>query len=272
MADETDETTYVIRTGSAALDRLELLARLFWPTTHAFLTRNAAFEAERFLDVGCGIGDVACRAAAAGVEAAFGIDVNRDVIEAAEQRCKTKDGSALFLVGNLNDLGSESELTDFDVVYARCLISHTSEPSESLRSLCAAAQPGGLIVVEDVQVDAVWSSPPSEALARHARLYATAALGVGARPDVAPELAPLLRELGATDVFVDVVQPVLRLPADLQIHARTMEAIAEPVIAQGLASQEELLQLVEELGELAKTPGMVATLPRIVQVGARAPA
>ena len=64
MSEQAD-STYVIRTGDEALDRLQLLARLFWPTTERFLTRTEAFDAERFLDVGCGIGDVACRSARA---------------------------------------------------------------------------------------------------------------------------------------------------------------------------------------------------------------
>ena len=271
MADEIGDASYVIRTGDAALERLELLARLFWPTTRTLLARNDVFDADRLLDVGCGIGDVVCRASAEGVEFSVGIDVNRAVIDAAERRCKSHGGSASFFTRSIGDLDRESELADFDVVYARCLISHTSEPAEALASLCAAAKPGGLVVIEDVQVDAVWCSPPSRALARHAELYLAAAFGLGAHPDVAPAIPPLLRELNATDVSVDVVQPLLREQADLQIHARTMEAIAESVLAQGLATEGELRELVDELDDLAKTPGVVATLPRIVQVTARAP-
>ena len=79
------------------------------------------------------------------------------------------------------------------------------------------------------------------------------------------------RALGATDVHVDVVQPLLRAPEDLMIHACTMEAIAPPVIAQGLATADEVDSLVAELHDLAHAPGVVATLPRIAQVSARAP-
>jgi hypothetical protein len=128
-----------------------------------------------------------------------------------------------------------------------------------------------MILVEDVEVAAVWSSPPCDALARHAELYVAAAEGLGAHPKVGPELAGLLRGLGATHVRVDVVQPVLRRRADLRIHARTMEAIAAPVRALGLATDDEIADLVTRLDEWAATPGVVATLPRIVQVSARVP-
>ena len=119
---------------------------------------------------------------------------------------------------------------------------------------------------------AVWSSPPEDALRRHRELYVAAAHGLGARPDFACEIAPTLAALGATDINVDVVQPVLREPDDLRAHACTMESIATPVIAQGLATAEEVTELVTQLDHFAATPGAVATLPRVVQVSARAPA
>jgi hypothetical protein len=52
----------------------------------------------------------------------------------------------------------------------------------------------------------------------------------------------MLRDLGATDIDVAVVQPVLRQPEDLQM-----------------------------LDRFAETAGVFATLPRMIQVSARAP-
>jgi hypothetical protein len=117
----------------------------------------------------------------------------------------------------------------------------------------------------------VWSSPPNDALARHVQLYVSAARGLGARPDFACEIAPTLAALGAVDIRVDVVQPVIRTPPDLYAHACTMEAIADPVVAQGLASADEVAGIVARLQEFAAAPGVVATLPRVVQVSARTP-
>src|SRR4029079_9356740 len=109
-------------------------------------------------------------------------------------------------------------------VYARCLLTHQSDPAAGLAAMVAATRPGGLILVEDVEVAAVWSSPPSDALRRHLELYVAAARGIGARPDFASEIAPTLVALGATDVQVDVLLPVLRTPDDIRAHACTMEA------------------------------------------------
>lgn len=263
-----DDRTYVIRSGVDALERLELLAEICSPSTDALLARAGAFSVTSFLDVGCGIGDVASRVARAGVGRAVGVDIDAEVVAGARARDTRLNGSASFAVAGLDDLGT-AEWTGFDVVYARCLVSHLPDPVPALRSLLAAARPGGLVLIEDVEVAAVWASPFDPALTRHIELYVRAALGMGARPDVAPEIAVHLRELGATDVDIDLVQPLLRTPEARRIHARTMEAIASPVLQQGLADAAEIDALVTRLDQWAAEPGVVATLPRIVQVMAR---
>ncbi len=265
-----DDASYVIRTGVDALERLDLIARLFWPTTEVLLHRVGAFDAGAFLDVGCGIGDVVARVAAT-TGPALGIDPNADVVRAATARAAEHGSTASFRVAGMSDVGLDPGLSGWDVVYARCVVSHLHDPRAALASMLAATRPGGTIVVEDVDVAAVWSVPPSAALARHVQLYVAAAHGLGARPDVAGQIPGILHELGASDIVADTVQPTLRGPADLQVHARTMEAIAAPVLAQQLASAAEVAELVAQLDELATTPGVVATLPRIVQVSARAP-
>jgi SAM-dependent methyltransferase len=267
---DAGDASYVIRSGTVAFERLELIARLLWPTSEQLLARAGAFEGRRFLDVGCGIGDVAARVGSTGRDA-VGIDVNADVVAGAAARSLRIGAPATFRVAGLSDLGVDKGCRDFDVVYARCVLSHQSDPAAGLASMLAAVRPGGTVLVEDVDVAAVWSSPPCDALARHVELYLDAARGLGAHPDVGCQLATLLRELGADDIDVRLVQPVLHAPEDLQVHARTMEAIAGPVVAQGLATEAEVAALVAELDEWSEAPGVFATLPRVVQVTARAP-
>ena len=127
--------------------------------------------------------------------------------------------------------------------------------------MVAATRPGGLVLVEDVEVAAIWSSPPSAALERHTEIYVAAAHGLGHVPDFACEIAPTLAALGATDIHVDVVQPVLRGTDELRAHACTMEAIAQPALAQGIATAEEIDELVSQLDELAVDAGLGLDAP-----------
>ncbi|MFM7225097.1 MAG: class I SAM-dependent methyltransferase [Actinomycetota bacterium] len=268
--DRTEDASYVIRSGSAALDRLDLIARLFRPASIEWLERNDALVVDRFLDVGCGIGDVTGLAALAGTGATLGIDVNAEVVAAADERARRLATGATFRVAGIAELG-HGELSGFDVVYARCVVSHLPDPQAALAAMLSAVRPGGLVVVEDVEVAATWCSPPEPAVARYIECYLAAAGAIGASPHIGPDLAPILRDLGAEAVQVDIVQPVLRTPEDLRITPCTMEAIAGPVIANGVADADEVERIVTRLNAWAEEPGVVCTLPRTVQVAGRRP-
>jgi hypothetical protein len=51
-----------------------------------------------------------------------------------------------------------------------------------------------------------------------------------------------------------------------------MENIASAVLADGLASQHEIDEVVRELYEFASNPNTVAGMPRVVQAWGRRPA
>jgi 2-polyprenyl-3-methyl-5-hydroxy-6-metoxy-1,4-benzoquinol methylase len=263
------DATYIIRSGAAAESRLELLARICWPATEQFLHRRSAIRG-RVLDVGCGSGDVAMRMIAAGADEAVGIDINAEVVAIAQARTAALGSAATFRLAGIDDVGG-ADLRDFDVVYSRCVLSHLPDPRAAMAALWRAVTPGGVLMIEDVEVAATWGSPPSAALARYRELYVAAANANGASPAVGAELACFLHDLGATEVEVDLTQPVLRTPEDQMIHAVTMDAIANPVIMRGLASAEEVDGLVRTLTDYAHAPGTVSTLPRIVQVSGRRP-
>ena len=263
------DSSYIIRSGAAAESRLELLARICWPATQQFLHRRGTLHG-RGLDVGCGSGDVAMRVITAGADEAVGIDINAEVVAFAKGRTAALGSAATFRVAGIDDVGS-ADLRDFDVVYARCVLSHLPDPRAAMAALWRGVAPGGFLMIEDVEVAATWGSPPSAALARYRELYVAAARANGASPAVGAELACFLRDLGAAEVEVDLTQPVLRTPADQMIHAATMDAIADPVISQGLATAEEVDGLVRTLADYARAPGTVSTLPRVVQVSGRRP-
>jgi SAM-dependent methyltransferase len=207
---------------------------------------------------------------AAGADEAVGIDINAEVVAFARARTEALGSAATFRLAAIDDVGG-ADLRDFDVVYARCVLSHLPDPRAAMAALWRGVAPGGVLMIEDVEVAATWGSPPSAALARYRELYVAAANANGASPAVGAELACFLHDLGATEVEVDLIQPVLRTPEDQMIHAVTMDSIANPVITRGLATAEEVEGLVQTLMDYARASGTVSTLPRFVQVSGRRP-
>jgi len=56
------------------------------------------------------------------------------------------------------------------------------------------------------------------------------------------------------------------------ISPLTMENIADAVIAEGMATAEEIEQIVRELYAFADTPGTLGSMPRVFETWATQPA
>src|SRR5947209_9747783 len=88
----------------------------------------------------------------------------------------------------------------------------------------------------------------------------------GADPNIGPRLPALLADAGFEDIQMNVVQPAGITGEVKLIAPLTMENIADTVLAQGLASENEISRLVAKLYEFAGTPGTVLSIPRVVEV------
>ena len=97
-------------------------------------------------------------------------------------------------------------------------------------------------------------------------------LARGADPNIGPRLPGLLLDAGCTQVRVQVVQPA-GIEGDVkQIAAITMENVADALIGGGLASADEIRDLVDQLFAAAADTRTLMSLPRIVQAWGRRPA
>jgi hypothetical protein len=80
-----------------------------------------------------------------------------------------------------------------------------------------------------------------------------------------------LKQGSFEDVGVAVAQPVGTEGEVKLLNPLTMENIASAVLADGLASQHEIDDVVRELYEFTADPNTVAGTPRVVQAWGRRP-
>lgn len=102
-------------------------------------------------------------------------------------------------------------------------------------------------------------------------MYCTSVRRRGGDPNIGPRLPGLLQTAGFASVGVHVVQPVALQGDAKLINALTMENIAGPVLEDGLATREEIDQIIRELYDLAADQTTLAGTPRIVQTWGRRP-
>jgi SAM-dependent methyltransferase len=260
---------YVIRGGLEGRERLRVLARVMHPTSMALLDRCGLRDGLTCLDVGCGGGDVtlelARRVGPGG--RVVGIDIDDQKVQMARAEAQQQGiGNVEFLVSDARETSGPPAV---DFVYARFLLTHLSDPAGMVDRFHGRIRPGGTVGVEDIDFSGHFTYPASKAFQRYHELYSATVTRRGGDPNIGPRVPLLLRRAGFDDIRVSVVQPMALRGEAKMMNAMTLEAIAAAVLEDGLASREEIDDLVRELYAFAADPATLAGLPRIVQVSGK---
>jgi SAM-dependent methyltransferase len=240
-------------------------------STMSLFDRLGLRDGRTCLDVGCGGGDatleLARRVAPSGT--VVGVDIDEMKLQLARADA-ARDGIA-NVEFRRSDVRDGSALPTYDVVYARFLLTHLSDPGSVVKALYQHLRPGGTIGVEDIDFSGYFSYPESKAFRRYHELYCATVARRGGDPNIGPRLPRLLKQGGFEDIGVGIAQPIATEGEAKLINPLTMENIAGAVLTDGLASQEEIDDVVRELYEFAADPNTVAGMPRVVQVWGRRP-
>lgn len=260
-----EKTPYIIRGGIEGRERLRILARVMRPTTLALLHRVGVRPGMACLDVGSGGGDLVFDLAEivgpTGRVAGTDFDpVKVDLARAEAQQRHLSNVEFRFADITLDRLAQE-----FDFVHARFVLTHLPNPAAALENIFHALRPGGIVAIEDIDFRGYFSYPESPAVARYVELYTKAVQSRGSDPNIGPRVPELLMAASFTGIQMNVVQPAGIAGEVKLISPLTMEAIADSVLAEGLASHAEIEQLVAELYDFARSPNTVGCMPRVVE-------
>lgn len=261
---------YIIKGGEEGRARLSVLSEAMSGATGALLDRAGPWEGRRVLDAGCGGGDVsrdlAGRVGPSG--AVVGIDADTTKIAAASEAAAGLPQLS-FQTGDAIGPGPDDP---FDVIYARFLLSHLTDPVGTLATFHGRLHPGGLLVAEDVDFDGHFAEPAQPALDRYVAWYKEAARRRGANASLGRELSRLAAGAGFEIVHAGAVNPAALSGPIKQIAPLTLAAIADSIVEAGLATAVEVERTIAELQAAADDPTVFMSLPRVGQVIARRPA
>ena len=260
---------YIIRGGIEGRERLRVLSRVMQPTTHALLERAGLRPAMACLEIGCGSGDLAFDMAH--MVGPFGKVLGTDIDETKILLARS-EAASLGLENvefQFSDISKEHPHPDFDLVHARFVLTHLSDPSRGLANMRDSLRPGGLAVVEDIDFRGCFCYPANAAFDAYVDLYTRTVAKRGADANIGPRLPSLMVGAGFDDVQMHCVNPAGNDGEVKLLAPITLENIVDSVAAEGLATIAELRRLVAELYEFARTPGTVVSVPRIVEAWGR---
>jgi ubiquinone/menaquinone biosynthesis C-methylase UbiE len=261
-----DSTHYVIRGGVEGRERLRVLSRVMHSSSSSLLDRLGLIDGHFCLDVGCGGGDVTVELARRVGPRGRAVGVDIDATKLALARTEADEMGVRNVRFEQLDIRETTLPEPFDVVYARFLLTHLSDPAVAVAALRRHVRPGGVLAVEDIDFSGYFTYPESKAFRRYHELYCATVSRRGGDPNIGPRLPRLLHQCGLRDVGVYVVQPLATTGEAKLVNALTMENIAGAVLEDRLATREEIDDIVRELQEFAADPGTVAGMPRVIQV------
>jgi len=255
--------SYVLKRGYLGALRLGVLAQAAGPGTAALLDRLPWQSDWRCLDVGCGLGFVARELTRRGGRTTA-VDSAPEFIEAARLK-----GGADFVqldLRNLDQLGQQYQL-----ICARYLLSHQSDPQQAVASMVSQLEPGGYLVLEDVDFPGYLCHPPCPAFERYLELYQECARLRGGDARLGRRLWQLAEAAGLSLVHLGLNQPVHRHGPERRVPELTLSQIGGALREFGLCGRDELAALLRELRQWRRGPGIVSLAPTHQVIAQKAP-
>lgn len=229
---------YTIDESISGLERQKQLAQTFSPSTIRFLDEIGDLTGVQALDVGCGIGEttrmLGKRIGKSG--SVVGVDFDQNLIESA--KTLTNTGNVTYINGDAHSLAFDD--CSFDIVYARLLLLHVSEPMVALKEMIRVCRPKGKVIIHDGDFSTLYTMPDpvgGEGLNKLFTLFRNYRMG--------RRLWHMFRECGYDQVELRVDRMLVKEESGKRLTLMTVEAMQEAAIKSGLMTPEEVDNLCQ---------------------------
>lgn len=259
----------MIRGGKEGYERLLLLSHERWPGTAALFGRAGLSPGMRCVDLGCGGGEVTLEMARLVGPGGSAVGVDMDAVK-LDLGCQAAAARGLrnveFRQLNVNDW---DEPGGYDAVFCRFLLQHLSQPVGLLRRMWAGVRPGGVLMAEDADFDGWCCHPPNAGFDFFVRSYREVARRRGGDHAAGRKLYAYFLALGIPDPEVSLAQPVYLRGEGKTLAWSTLDATREAIVAEGVASSDEVTDALASLAEFTADPETLIGGPRIFQLWSR---
>lgn len=255
--------------------RLRFLSGVAWSSPDALFRQVGLAPGMRCLDVRCGTGQATLpMARLAGARGwVVGIDPQARLLAQAREEAARQGLKAEFRVGDVAELEDPGA---YDLVYTRFLLSQRPrhEAEKALKRMMRAVQPGGTIVVEDLECS---QRPDAHAVDNPAYTRFLELLGALIRDEEgdSPQglrLPQLLEHVGVASVHYNESPAPIGSSGEARNPAAVVfDSIRHVIVAAQLATRTEVDRLASELDRFRIAPQSLFWLPRIVQVWGSVP-
>ena len=243
----------------------QTLSTLYDPNTFRHLERLGVRDGWRCWEVGAG-GSTVPTWLAGRVEPTghvLATDVDAATLEGAGQR---------GVETRRHDIATERAPGEFDLVHARLLLEHVAGRDAALATMAEAVRPGGWLLIESADphlqpLACPDEIEPAQKLANRLRQACWTLQARRTDLGYGRTLPRRLRDAGLVEVAAEVHFPIA-VPATARLHRTMIDRMRTPLVAAGLATEDELSRHLTETdsGRLD-----IAALPIVSAWGRKAP-
>ncbi|MEV0719225.1 methyltransferase domain-containing protein [Asanoa sp. NPDC050611] len=234
--------TYVMGRTAAEYARLRAQAKIWEGATAGLLDTVGLAPGARCLDVGCGPGEtmrlMAERVGPAG--RVVGVDVDGELGRTAVTAlADAGHGQCEFVEG---DVERADPVPDggFDLVFGRLILLHVADPVAVLRRMWGWTAPGGVLVVQDYDMEAVAANPPLPVIDEWRRVFLGTFAAAGRDHRLGLRLPALFAAAtGARPDGTAVAGRLDRMETSAPMLAATYRSITPAGISLGTVTPEE---------------------------------
>ncbi|KTD62767.1 class I SAM-dependent methyltransferase [Legionella shakespearei] len=245
--------SYILNTNEKARDRLSLQHELYARSSVGLLNEAGIRSGMKVLEIGCGSGAMTLELAKliGSQGSLLAIDLSQAQLDHVQKLTEAHRNIRFKLwdVNYLTDLGEQ-----FDFIYCRMVLHHVADAHPVIQQIRSCLKPGGIIVCEEPSIfDSTFCSPPSEAYIQFTQWARNCFISNKRDFEIAHRLE---QEFASSDFNVthhSLYQPLLRTSREKEIYSMALDDLTPQLLESGLASQEEINHLSQELKNLASS-------------------
>ncbi|MFP3516641.1 class I SAM-dependent methyltransferase [Pseudomonas sp. SIMBA_077] len=254
---------YLLNVGEHDKTRLSILSDIYNSGSRTFIERSTSHAPTHILDIGCGHGQMTQWLAEQFPQAQVtGMDVSTEQLDMSRANCSLPNVSFVqhdFTQGILKH-------TSVDLVYIRYVLLHIKDWQAFFDNLLQSIAPDAKILLEEPGFP-FFCYPSNEHLDKANRLGCQLTQQLGLNYDC---IEPLWHTVTHCERFkinqVSFTQPLLKSPEEKSILWRSFIQIAQPLVALGFATEEEVSAIVDELFNIANDQHSIVGSLRLIQL------
>ncbi len=259
--------SYVLKVGAQGRQRLDILNKIFSPTSKLLLQRAGLKPGNNVLEVGCGTGNVTCLLAQQVGEkgSVYAVDISGEQIALAKEKmAQLKINNVQFIESSVLDLNELAH--DFDMVYGRFILMHLPEPVRALAHLKTFLKPGGTMAFEEGTNAVIACYPANEAFLTFRRWFMELSAKKNLDFNFGEKVYGYFRDLELHSIHTNFVQPIYQKQEEKLAIPLVVEELKSSFVKYDIASEDTVNKLIQQLHHFTADDQYLVSFPRITQI------